>query len=62
MKNHGGLSIPVSKEGDRENNFLILTLEKQTPVAVPWTTADLERPKPQADATNCRQILSLPSG
>lgn len=45
MKNYGGLFIPVPKEGDRENN-LILTLEKQTPVAVPWTTADLESPKP----------------
>lgn len=46
MKNYGGPFIPVPKEGDRENNFLILTLEKQTPVAVPWTTADLESPKP----------------
>lgn len=46
MKNYGGLFIPVPKEGDRENNFLVLTLEKQTPVAVPWTTADLESPEP----------------
>lgn len=29
MKNHGGLSIPVSKEGDRENFLILIDIRKE---------------------------------